>query len=97
MSDINGVKVYKKRGRKPKNKIPDSVQIIEEPIDSDKEVIIAYLPINLNDMEEKEITINYLPHIVNDIDIFIKSESQINDISSENYLNDKLDLSLIHI
>jgi hypothetical protein len=98
MSDINGVKVYKKRGRKPKNKIPDSIQIKEDPIDSDKEVIIAYLPINLNDMEEKEIIINYLPNVVNDIDIkpdnyiFIKSESQINDISSDNYLNDKLDL-----
>ena len=36
-------KILKKRGRKPKNKNIDiSNTIIEEQIDSDKEVIIAY-------------------------------------------------------
>jgi hypothetical protein len=91
MTDITGIKVLKKRGRKPKNKLPDVVPIKEEPIDSDKEVIIAYLPINLNDMGEKEITFE------KDNNIFIKSENQIksntiNNSSSENFLKDKLDV-----
>jgi len=94
MADTNGVKVLKKRGRKPKNKLPDVVQIKEEPIDSEKEVIIAYLPINLNDMENKE---DKFEKFVKDNDIFIKSESQIksnviNDSSSESYLKDKIDM-----
>lgn len=91
MTDTNDVKVLKKRGRKPKNKLPDIVPIKEEPIDSEKEVIIAYLPINLNDVEDKDIK-SY-----KDNDIFIKSESQlksniINDSSSESYLKDKIDM-----
>ena len=87
----NGVKVLKKRGRKPKNKLPDVIPVKDEPIDSEKEVIIAYLPINLTDMEEKDVK-----PIKNDI--FIKSESQliknniINDSSSENLLKEKVDM-----
>jgi len=88
MTDINGVKILKKRGRKPKNKVPDIVSINkEEPIYSDKEVIIAYLPINLNDMDEK----HYIKN-----DIFIKSETQINNIINDSvsdiYLKDKVDM-----
>ena len=58
MADTNGVKILKKRGRKPKNKLPDVVSVKEDPIDSDKEVIIAYLPINLNEIEVKNIKLN---------------------------------------
>jgi hypothetical protein len=91
MADIPCVKVLKKRGRKPKNKLPDVVPIKEEYIDSEKEVIIAYLPINLNDVEEKDVKSN------KDNYIFIKSESQIrnniiNDSSSESFLKNKLDI-----
>lgn len=92
MADTNGVKILKKRGRKPKNKLPDVVSVKEDPIDSDKEVIIAYLPINLNEIEDKQTKHN----IKNDI--FIKSETQltksniINDSSSENCLKDKIDI-----
>ena len=53
MTDINGIKILKKRGRKPKNKISEIIQIKEDTITSEKEVIIVYLPINLNDMETK--------------------------------------------
>jgi len=89
MENTNGIKVLKKRGRKPKNKLPDIAQIKEEPIDTEKEVIIAYLPINLNDMEEKYVNYNN--------DIFIKSENQlkshiINDTSSESFIKDKIDM-----
>ena len=92
MADTNSIKVLKKRGRKPKNKLPDIAPVKDEPIDSEKEVIIAYLPITLNDMEEKEQK-QYSKN-----DIFIKSESQliknttINDSISENYLKDKVEL-----
>lgn len=91
MADTCGVKVLKKRGRKPKNKLPEVMPIKEEPIDTEKEVIIAYLPINLNEVEEKEISFDR-----ND-DIFIKSENQlknniINDSSSENFLKEKIDI-----
>ena len=78
MTDINGIKVLKKRGRKPKNKAPENINIIEEEIDTEKEPIIAYSPINLNEIEDKTEKIN----------IFIKSENQIinniNDSISEN-------------
>lgn len=63
------IKVLKKRGRKPKNKITEAITVKEDSPDSEKEVIITYLPININDLdmhsdnEEKE------------PDIFIKSES----------------------
>lgn len=87
MSIVNGVKVLKKRGRKPKNKIPEAIHVIEEPVDSEKEVIIAFLPLNLNDIDDKNISNN----------IFIKSESQINheeineDIS-DNILKNKMNM-----
>jgi hypothetical protein len=72
-------KILKKRGRKPKNKNVDiSNTVIEEPVDSDKEVIIAYLPININD-------INEIKHTQSDEEnenIFINSESYYN--KSEN-------------
>ena len=62
------IKQLKKRGRKPKNKISEIPQIIEENIDSEKEVIIAYLPIKINDIE--------LNNYDKDIDkVFIKSEA----------------------
>jgi hypothetical protein len=98
MTDTSTVKVLKKRGRKPKNKLPDDIQIKEEPIESEKEVIIAYLPINLNDMEVKEEKEeNYNRFDDKDNNIFIKSESQlknniINDSSSESFLKDKIDM-----
>jgi hypothetical protein len=85
MSVVNGVKVLKKRGRKPKNKLPETISIIEEPIDSEKEVIIAFLPLNLNDVSEKNIS----------NDIFIKSEDQAfkskNDYSDD-ILKDKMNM-----
>jgi hypothetical protein len=81
MSDTGNIKVLKKRGRKPKNKLPEMSTFKEEQNDSEKEVIIAYLPITLNDVEEKQ----------DNNDIFIKSESQINKIEFNNTEN-KLDL-----
>ena len=65
MSIVDGIKILKKRGRKPKNKIPEIIQVTEEPVDSEKEVIIAFLPLNLNDVDDKNIPNN----------IFIKSEN----------------------
>jgi len=63
MSD--GTPILKKRGRKPKNKlIVQSSTIIEEPIDTEKEVIITYLPITVDDFNDKE-------------SVFIKSEKHI--------------------
>ena len=93
MNNTSVVKVLKKRGRKPKNKLPDIIQTKDELTETEKEVIIAYLPINLNDMEEKEEKYNNF----DDSNIFIKSESQlknniINDSSSESYLKDKIDM-----
>ena len=35
-SVIGPTKILKKRGRKPKNKLPDVVSVKEDPIDSDK-------------------------------------------------------------
>lgn len=86
MSDQLPIKVLKKRGRKPKNKIIEIILQKEEIIDTEKEVIIAYLPINLNDLE-------------NDIEntddtIFIKSESQcanINKNTSESNIKTKIE------
>jgi hypothetical protein len=70
MSDQPQIKVLKKRGRKPKNKNAETLIIkSEEPVNSENEVIIAYLPINLNE----PINSNNNDH--SDDDIFIKSES----------------------
>jgi hypothetical protein len=83
MSDTGNIKVLKKRGRKPKNKLPEVSNIKEEPNDSEKEVIIAYLPITLNDVEDK--------HYHDDI--FIKSESQLQKLDDSNTDNNKLELN----
>jgi hypothetical protein len=78
MTDINGVKILKKRGRKPKNKINNNLIIKEEKIESEEEVIIAYLPLNINEIED----------LNEKNDIFIKSEksqiTKINDSITEN-------------
>ena len=58
MSENIDNKILKKRGRKPKNRLQNST-IIEEPIDSEKEVIIAYLPININEIDEYNIASIY--------------------------------------
>jgi hypothetical protein len=85
MSIVNGVKVLKKRGRKPKNKLPEIIHVDEEPVDSENEVIIAFLPLNLNDVDEKNLH----------NDIFIKSENQVfkqvNDYSDD-ILKDKMNM-----
>jgi hypothetical protein len=79
MTDQLPIKVLKKRGRKPKNKINEIVILKEDSPESEKEIIITYLPINISDLEndqEKENSEN---------DIFIKSESYFieNNIISE--------------
>lgn len=76
MTDVNGIKILKKRGRKPKNKISELMPIKEENNDSEKEIIIAYLPISLNDIENKY------------DDLFIKSESQIIDSNITDFNSD---------
>jgi hypothetical protein len=70
MSDQQPIKVLKKRGRKPKNKIIEQPIVkTDENINSENEIIIAYLPINLNETNNN----NNNEHLDNDI--FIKSES----------------------
>jgi hypothetical protein len=66
---VNEVKVLKKRGRKPKVKHIDTQPPKNDYINSETEVIITYLPINLNDT-----TINNY----DESDIFIKTEMQLN-------------------
>ena len=72
MNDQVPIKVLKKRGRKPKNKTPEVIIIKEESPDSDKEIIITYLPINSNDLENNE---KDFDNFNSENDIFIKSES----------------------
>jgi len=85
MSDQPFIKVLKKRGRKPKNKIFEVIIQKEDIIESDKEIIITYLPININDIDthlDKNNTDN----------IFIKQESYFNEpqnISNEENENIK--------
>jgi len=76
------IKILKKRGRKPKNKLQNSTTIVEESIDSEKEVIIAYLPININEIDE-----------YNTNNIFIKSENELSNsnIEENNILKEKID------
>lgn len=84
MSEQPSIKVLKKRGRKPKNKIQEIITLKEESTDSEKEVIITYLPININDLDV---------HSENDEkenDIFIKSESYF---SENNNINEDKKLS----
>ncbi len=87
MSEYPQIKVLKKRGRKPKNKIPDIIQEKEELIDSDKEVIIAYLPINLHEHEHDNKKLSNDIFIKQDIDSYdknikIKKKMDILNISS---------------
>uniref|UniRef100_A0A6C0DAA9 MYM-type domain-containing protein n=1 Tax=viral metagenome TaxID=1070528 RepID=A0A6C0DAA9_9ZZZZ len=78
MSEVNGAKVLKKRGRKPKNKGEEKPIIKEDPIDSEKEVIIAHLPITPDDIDAN----------FDNNDIFIKPDKPkkkvVYDTSSEN-------------
>jgi hypothetical protein len=89
MSDQPQIKVLKKRGRKPKNKIVEHPIIkIDEPVNSENEVIIAYLPINLNEINENE---NYIYN--NENDIFIKSESFFSESkNTEDKIKQKMNL-----
>lgn len=75
MNDEKPIKILKKRGRKPKNTIIEPPIIKEEIIDTEKEIIITYLPININDLDNE-------PDI-SETDIFIKSENFFSD-NSEN-------------
>lgn len=88
MSDQIPIKVLKKRGRKPKNKIIDVVIIKEETPDSEKEIIITYLPINVNDLENENSHDNANNH--SDNDIFIKSESYFSENNILSETKDKL-------
>lgn len=86
MSEINDVKVLKKRGRKPKNKNITPQIIDDDIIDTDKEVIITYLPLSLNDLENKYDDTS---------SIFLKSENQIkNDPLSSSEYKEKNNLKL---
>lgn len=69
----NSGKILKKRGRKPKNKIVENITVKDEIIDTEKEVIIAYLPINIKDIDDNN----------DSTDIFIKQESIINNTHHE--------------
>ncbi len=74
-------KQLKKRGRKPKNKNIELNYIIEENIDSEKEVIIAYLPLKINEIEVNKYE--------NDIEnLFIKSDViNTDNITEENIIS----------
>jgi hypothetical protein len=78
MVENNGMKILKKRGRKPKNRLPDEIKNKEDTEDSDKEVIIAYLPLNINEIDNYDTS-----------NIFIKSENEI--IDEVNILKDKME------
>jgi len=82
-SNIEPIKILRKRGRKPKNKISEVVSTNEEIINSDKEVIIAYLPIKINDLE---IDINSDKE--DNDNVFIKSETTF----FENKIKEKNDI-----
>ncbi len=74
MSDQQPIKVLKKRGRKPKNKIIEQPIVkTDENVNSENEIIIAYLPINLNEPTNSNNANNDNDNFDNDI--FIKSES----------------------
>lgn len=89
MSDQPQIKVLKKRGRKPKNKtIEQPIIKNEEPVNSENEVIIAYLPINLNEPISNS---NNNDH--SDDDIFIKSESFFSESkNTEDKIKQKMNL-----
>jgi len=73
MSEI--IPQLKKRGRKPKNKIIEN-KILNSPINSEEDAIIAHLPISLEDIVNIENT-NY----DDDNNIFIKSETDFSSIT----------------
>ncbi len=81
MTDQPQIKVLKKRGRKPKNKSPEVTVLKEETQDSEKEVIITYLPININDLEINS------DNDEKDNEIFIKSESYFSETNVQSQKN----------
>jgi hypothetical protein len=94
MSDQPTIKVLKKRGRKPKNKLLEIIPQKDEFIDTEKEIIITYLPININDVDT-----NIEKNFDND-DIFIKSETFYSDKkqnSSEEKIKKKIDILNISV
>ena len=80
MTDQAPIKILKKRGRKPKNKIVDMIVLKEESIDSEKEIIITYLPINVNDLEYDQNKQN------SENDIFIKSETYFSETKQKSFI-----------
>ena len=85
MSVVEGVKILKKRGRKPKNVQPDFVPIEEEIQTSEKEVIVAFLPISLNDIEYKETKYETSETFLKPI---IENNTNYNNLNYEIPLND---------
>jgi len=77
MSDQTQIKILKKRGRKPKNKSAEPIIIKEETLDSEKEIIITYLPININDIDDIDVQSENNEKYN---DIFIKSESYFSQV-----------------
>ena len=86
MTDQVPIKVLKKRGRKPKNKVSEVIVLKEESPDSEKEIIITYLPINISDLENDNSYEN------TDNDIFIKSESYFSENNTISETKDKIKL-----
>lgn len=81
MMDQIPIKVLKKRGRKPKNKIADIIVLKEESIHSEKEIIITYLPINVSDLENDIEKNNNSEN-----DIFIKSETYFSENKQKSFI-----------
>ena len=81
MIDQIPIKVLKKRGRKPKNKIVDIIVLKEESIHSEKEIIITYLPINVSDLENDIEKNNNSEN-----DIFIKSETYFSENKQKSFI-----------
>lgn len=71
------VKVLLKRGRKSKVK-PEVIQPKEEIIDTEKEVIIAYLPININEIYKSD------ENEDSNQNIFMKAEELVDNIIVDN-------------
>jgi hypothetical protein len=84
MTDQIPIKVLKKRGRKPKNKVSEVTVLKEDSPDSEKEIIITYLPINISDLENDHLKEN------TDNDIFIKSESYFSETNTISENKDKI-------
>ena len=90
MSNVNTI--LKKRGRKPKNKCEEN-KVVNIPINSEDEQIIVHLPISLEDVVNMSDNNNI---IKDDLNIFIKSENDINKsvnnkpINNEEIINKKM-------